>query len=66
MLVPVTEAVKVAEAPAPNDTAAGATVTPTATPADTKDTVALAVLVGSATLVAITVTDWALAIIAGA
>ena len=62
MLVPVTEAVKVAEAPTLSDTEAGATVTPVGV----KDTVALAVLVESATLVAVIVTVCALPIEAGA
>ena len=62
LLVPVTEAVKVAEAPTPSDTEAGATVTPVGV----KDTVALAVLVESAMLVAVIVTVCALLIEAGA
>ena len=62
LLVPVTEAVKVAEPPAPSDTEAGPIVTATGV----RDTVALAVLVVSAALVAVTVTVCWLAIIAGA
>ena len=62
MLVPVTEAVKVAEAPMPSDTEAGATVTPVGV----KDTLALALLVESAMLVAVIVTVCALLIEAGA
>ena len=62
LLVPVTEAVKVAEAPMPSDTEAGPTVTPTGV----KDTVALAVLVESATLVAVIVTFCALLMVDGA
>jgi hypothetical protein len=50
--VPVTEALKVAVAPAPRATEPGPTVTPTGC----NDTVALAVFVESAALVAITVT----------
>src|ERR1700691_2966603 len=62
---PVTEAVKFAEAPPPSDTAAGATVTPTATPDNSKDTAELAILVASATLLAVTVTVCWLATMAG-
>jgi hypothetical protein len=62
LLVPVTEVVKVAEAPMPSDTEAGPTVTPTGI----KETVALAVLVGSATLVAVIVTVCALPMVFGA
>ena len=52
LLVPVTVAAKVAEAPTPTDAVDGPSVTATGV----KDTVALAVLVESATLVAVTVT----------
>ncbi len=52
LLVPVTEALKVADAPAASDTKPGPTVTPTGC----SDTVALAVFVESAALVAVTVT----------
>ena len=52
LLVPVTEGLKVADAPAPSDAEAGPIVTATGV----SDTVALAVLVESAALVAITVT----------
>ena len=62
LLVPVTEAAKVAEAPPPNEAVDGPTVTATGI----KDTVALAILLGSAALVAITVTVCWLAIIVGA
>ena len=62
LLVPVTEALKVADADAPSETEAGPIVTATGV----KDTVALAVLVVSAALVAVTVTVWWFAIIAGA
>ena len=62
LLVPVTEALKVADAPAPSDTEAGPIVTATGV----RDTVALAALVVSAALVAVTVTVCWLAIIAGA
>ena len=60
--VPVTEALKVADAPAPSDTEAGPIVTATGV----SDTVALAVFVVSAALVAVTVTICLLAIIGGA
>ena len=62
LLVPVTEAVKVAEAPMPSDTEAGPTVTPTGV----KDTVALALLVVSTMLVAVIVTICELLIVFGA
>ena len=62
LLVPVTVAAKVADPPSPSDTEAGPTVTPTGC----NDTMALADLVESATLVAVTVTACWLAIIAGA
>ena len=62
LLVPVTEALKVVDAPAPSDTEAGPIVTPTGV----SDTVALAVLVVSAALVAVTVTVCWLAMIDGA
>jgi hypothetical protein len=62
LLVPVTEALKVADAEAANETEAGPIVTATGV----KDTVALAVLVESAALVAIIVMICSLAIIAGA
>jgi hypothetical protein len=62
LLAPVTVAAKVAEAPTPTDAVDGPTVTATGV----KDTVALAVLVESATLVAVIVTVWALLIEAGA
>ena len=62
LLVPVSEALNVADAPAPSDTAPGPTVTPTGC----SDTVATAVLVGSCALVAVTVTVCWLAIVAGA
>jgi hypothetical protein len=52
LLVPVTEALKVADAPAPSATEPGPTVTPTGC----SETAALAVFVASAELVAITVT----------
>jgi hypothetical protein len=60
--VPVTEALKVADAPAPSDAEAGPIVTATGV----RDTVALAVLLVSAALVAVTVTICWFAIIAGA
>jgi hypothetical protein len=60
--VPVTEALNVAEAPAPSDAETGPIVTATGI----SNTVALAVLVVSAALVAVTVTVWCLATIAGA
>jgi hypothetical protein len=60
--VPVTEALNVAAAPAPSDAEAGPIVTATGV----SDTVALAVLVESAALVAVTVTVWSFATIAGA
>jgi hypothetical protein len=60
--VPVTEAVNVAAPPAPSDTEAGPIVNSTGV----KDTMALAFLVVSATLVAVTVTVWRFATIAGA
>jgi hypothetical protein len=53
LLVPLTEAVKVADWPAPSDAEAGPTVTPIV---GCSDTVAPAVLVESTTLVAVTVT----------
>jgi hypothetical protein len=62
LLVPVTEALKVADAAAPSETEAGPIVTATGV----RDTVALAVLLVSAALVAVTVTVCWLAIIAGA
>ena len=52
LLVPMTEAAKAAEAPPASDTEAGPSVTLT----DCKNTVALAVFVESAALVAVTVT----------
>jgi hypothetical protein len=51
LLAPVTEAVKLADAPAPSEAEAGPIVTATGV----RDTVALAVLVLSAALVAVTV-----------
>jgi hypothetical protein len=60
--VPVTEALKLADADAPSDTVAGPMVTATGV----RDTVAVAVLVVSAALVAVTVTVCWLAIFAGA
>ena len=60
--VPVTEALNVAAAPAPSDAEAG----PIDTATGVRDTVAIAVLVVSAALVAVTVTVCWLAIIAGA
>jgi hypothetical protein len=60
--VPLTVAVKAADPPAPSDTDVGATATPTGT----KVTVAPALFVESATLVANTVRFCWLAIIAGA
>jgi hypothetical protein len=62
LLVPVTVAAKVADLPAPSDAAAGPTVTATGY----NVTVALAVFVGSAALVAVTVTVCWLGIIPGA
>ena len=62
LLVPVTEAVKVADLPAPIDAVAGPTVTPTGV----SDTVAVALFVESAPLVAVTITVCWLLIIAGA
>ena len=62
LLVPVTEALKVADAPAASATEPGPTVTPTGC----NDTVALAVFVESAALVAITVTVCCEATLAGA
>jgi hypothetical protein len=62
LLVPVTEALKVADAEAPSETEAGPIVTATGV----KDTMALAVLVESASLVAVTVMVCWLAIVAGA
>jgi hypothetical protein len=62
LLVPVTEELKVADAPPPSDTEAGPIVTATGV----RDTRALAVLVESAALVAVTVIVCGLAIIAGA
>jgi hypothetical protein len=62
LLFPVTEALKVADAATPSDTDAGPIVTATGVRA----TVALAVLVESAALVAVTVTVCLLAIVAGA
>jgi hypothetical protein len=62
LLAPVTEAPKVADSPAPSDAEAG----PIDTATGVRDTVALAVLVESAELVAVTVTVCWLAIIAGA
>ena len=52
LLVPVTEAVKVAVPPTPTDAEVGPSVTPTGI----KDAIALALLVGSAVLVAVIVT----------
>jgi hypothetical protein len=52
LLVPVTDAAKVADAPAPSDTAGGESEMPIGT----KDTAALIDFVESATLVAVTVT----------
>jgi hypothetical protein len=60
--VPMTEALKVADAPAPSDAEAGPIVTATGV----SDTVAFAVFVVSAALVAVTVTIRSLAIIGGA
>jgi hypothetical protein len=60
--VPVTEALKVADAPAPSDAEAGPIVTATGV----SETVAVAVFVVSAALVAVTVTICLLAIIGGA
>ena len=62
LLVPVTEALKVADAAAPSETVAGPIVTATGE----RDTVAVAVLVVSAALVAVTVTVCWLATMAGA
>jgi hypothetical protein len=62
LLVPVTEAVKVADFPASSVTEAGPSVTPTGC----SDTVAAADAVESATLVAVIVTFCWLATIAGA
>jgi hypothetical protein len=62
LLAPVTEALKAVAAPAVSDTTAGPTVTPTACSV----TVALAVFVRSAKLVAVTMMFCWLAIIAGA
>jgi hypothetical protein len=62
LLLPVTEALNVADAPAPSDTEDGPIVTATGV----RDTVALAVLVVSATLVAVTVTVSCFATIVGA
>jgi hypothetical protein len=62
LLVPVTEGLKVADAPAPSDAEAGPIVTATGV----RETVALAVLVESAALVAVTLTVCGVAIIAGA
>ena len=62
LLVPVTEAVKVAVAPTPSDTEVGPTVTPTGV----KETVALALFVESAMLVAVIVTFCELLIVFGA
>jgi hypothetical protein len=62
LLVPVTEAVKVAEAPPPSVAEAGPTVTPTGI----KEMVALAVLVESALLVAVIVTVCPLVMVFGA
>ena len=62
LLLPVTEALNVADAPAPSDTEAGPIVTATGV----RDTVALAVLVVSAALVAVTVTVSCFATIVGA
>jgi hypothetical protein len=62
LLLPVTEALNVAAAPAPSDTEAGPIVTATGVRA----TVALAVLVVSAALVAVTVTVSCFATIVGA
>jgi hypothetical protein len=62
LLVPVTDAVNVADLLAASDAEGG----PTVTPIGCNDIVALAVFVESATLVAVTVTVCWLAIIAGA
>jgi hypothetical protein len=62
LLAPVTDALKVADAEAPSETDAGPIVTATGV----RDTAAVAVLVVSATLVAVTVMDCWLAIIVGA
>jgi len=62
LLVPFTEAVKVADLPAASDAVEGPTVTATGCNA----TVALAVFVESAALVAVTVTVCWLGIVAGA
>src|SRR6202167_4837040 len=61
LLVPVTDALKVADAAAPSETEAAPIVTATGV----RDTVALAVLLVSAALVAVTATVWWFAIIAG-
>jgi hypothetical protein len=61
-VLPATDAAKLADEPSPNETVDGPTVTATGV----KETVALAALVGSARLVAVTVTACWLAITAGA
>jgi hypothetical protein len=60
--VPVREAANVADPPPPRETEVG----PTDTPIGIRETVALAIWVESATLVAVTVTVCGLAIIGGA
>jgi hypothetical protein len=62
LLVSVTEALNVADAPAPSDTEGGAMVTATGV----RDTVALAVLLVSTMLVVVTVIVWCFATIGGA
>jgi hypothetical protein len=62
LLAPVTDALKLADAPAPSDTEAG----PIVTEIGVRDTEALAVFVVSAALVAVIVTAWCIATIAGA
>jgi hypothetical protein len=62
LLVPVTDAVKVAKPSTPSDAVGGPTVTPTGV----KDTVALALLVVSTMLVAVIVTICELLIVFGA
>ena len=66
LLVPLTAAENVADCPAVSEAPEGVTETDTVGAAATNDIAALAVLVASTALVAVTVTVWAEAIVAGA
>ena len=66
LLVPLTVAVRVVDCPPVSEAVAGVTIIETGVLGGTNDTIALALLVASAALVAFTVTVCAEAMVAGA